>query len=103
MTPDETMTLLIQAGLFDTAFTLASSFNLSRDAIFEGIAARLVQDNSTIVEGQNGGYSIHPLQPTPPYTNASADPGGSIGWLATPLISQICYKLQIKIEEKIRL
>lgn len=42
LTPQETLTLLTQAGLFDTAFTVASAFKLPRDMVFEGLAARLV-------------------------------------------------------------
>ncbi|KAK3748185.1 hypothetical protein QZH41_012989 [Actinostola sp. cb2023] len=45
LTPDETMTLVIQAGLFDTAFTVASAFNLPRDSIFEGLTARCVRQS----------------------------------------------------------
>ncbi|EDO48976.1 predicted protein [Nematostella vectensis] len=43
LTPKETQTLLIQVGLFDTAFTVAETFKLPRDAIFEGLASRCVK------------------------------------------------------------
>lgn len=40
LSPQESVALLTQAGLFDNAFTVASHFNLPKETIFEGLASR---------------------------------------------------------------
>ena len=44
MSPNETLVLLVQAGLYDTAFSVASAFALPLTSIFDGLAARCVFD-----------------------------------------------------------
>ncbi|CAH3174338.1 unnamed protein product [Porites lobata] len=43
LSPQESVALLTQAGLFDNAFTVASHFNLPKETIFEGLASRCVK------------------------------------------------------------
>jgi len=43
LSPQESVALLTQAGLFDNAFTVASHFNMSKETIFEGLASRCVK------------------------------------------------------------
>lgn len=40
LSPTETLVLLIQAGQYDTAFSIAKAFELSLNSIFDGLAAR---------------------------------------------------------------
>ena len=40
LSPDETLVLLVQAGQYDTAFSIAKAFDLSLTSIFDGLAAR---------------------------------------------------------------
>lgn len=40
LSPQESVALLTQAGLFDNAFTVAFHFNLPKETIFEGLASR---------------------------------------------------------------
>ena len=40
MSPDETLVLLVQAGQYDTAFSIAKAFGLPLTSIFDGLAAR---------------------------------------------------------------
>ena len=43
LSPQESVALLTQAGLFDNAFTVAFHFNLPKETIFEGLASRLAK------------------------------------------------------------
>lgn len=43
LSPQESVALLTQAGLFDNAFTVAFHFNLPKETIFEGLASRCVK------------------------------------------------------------
>lgn len=40
--PKELVTLLVQAGLFDTAISLCQTYNLSLRPVFEGLAFKYV-------------------------------------------------------------
>lgn len=40
LSPQESVALLTQAGLFDNALTVASHFELPKETIFEGLASR---------------------------------------------------------------
>jgi hypothetical protein len=40
LSPDETLVLLVQAGQYDTAFSIAKAFGLPLTSIFDGLAAR---------------------------------------------------------------
>ncbi|XP_028408932.1 nuclear pore complex protein Nup160-like [Dendronephthya gigantea] len=43
LSPDETLVLLVQAGQYDTAFSIAKAFDLPLTSIFDGLAARCVK------------------------------------------------------------
>ena len=46
LSPQESAALLTQAGLFDSAFTVAFHFNLPKETVFEGLASRYLARHS---------------------------------------------------------
>lgn len=53
LSPQESVALLTQAGLFDNAFTVAFHFNLPKETIFEGLASRLENINIKMFQGES--------------------------------------------------